>query len=109
MLKKGLALLILLFSEALSAHCPNHFKEEKVCVMLDQNVIFIYDEKKEHNGPYQDLKSSSLEAVKSEGIPLKFQKVARGVYRIEYAKPLRAVDLELLHEKKKMNIKVEAK
>lgn len=106
MFKKSIAFVLLLGATAASAHCPAHFKEEKVCFMLDQNVIYVYDEKKPHSGPYQDFKASSLESIKSEGAVYKFQKAARGVYKIEGTKILKNVELELMSDKKKVNLKL---
>lgn len=102
MFKKSLAAIFLLSSLALEAHCPQGFKPEKVCLMLDQNVIFIYDEKLEHNGPYKDLASSSIESIKSEGAELKFARVARGVYRIEDKRPLKLLELVMVNGKEKV-------
>lgn len=106
MIKISLGALLLLISFQASAHCPGSYKPEKVCLMLDQNVIFVYDEKKEHNGPYKDLVASTLESVKSEGVEVKFSKVARGVYRIEYAKPLNTVDLVMSQTKGAVKTKI---
>lgn len=102
MIKYTLSILMLLTALNAHAHCPTAFKPEKVCLMLDQNVIFVYDEKLEHNGPYKDFADGTkLLAIKSEGVELGFTLVARGVYRINYAKPLRTVDLEILQAKAK--------
>lgn len=109
MLKTGLSSLFLfLLSINAYAHCPSSFKPEKVCLMLDQNVIFIYDEKLEHNGPYKDLTNSSIESVKSDGKEVKFARVSRGVYRIEDSKALKAIDVIVIKEKIKKTISVKA-
>jgi hypothetical protein len=71
-------------------------------MMLDQNVIFVYDQKEKHSGPYKDFKESSFESIKSNGQSLKFSKIARGVYRIESAQPLKTIDIEILNAKKKI-------
>lgn len=102
MFKKLLAPILLLSSLALEAHCPQGFKPEKVCLMLDQNVIYIYDEKLEHNGPYKDLATSSIETIKSEGAELKFARVARGIYRIEDKRPLKSLELVMINGKEKV-------
>lgn len=102
MFKKSLAAILLLSSLALEAHCPQGFKPEKVCLMLDQNVIYIYDEKLEHNGPYKDLATSSIETIKSEGAELKFARVARGIYRIEDKRPLKSLELVMINGKEKV-------
>lgn len=109
MFKKSLAAILLLSSLALEAHCPQGFKPEKVCLMLDQNVIYIYDEKLEHNGPYKDLASSSIETIKSEGAELKFARVARGIYRIEDKKPLKSLELVMINGKGKEKVKTHLK
>lgn len=102
MFKKSLATILLVSSLTVGAHCPQGFKPEKVCLMLDENVIFIYDEKLEHNGPYKDLATSSIDTIKSEGAELKFSRVARGVYRIEDKRPLKSLELVMVHGKEKV-------
>lgn len=83
-IQKSLLALILLFFQSLAfAHCPTSFKEEGACLMLDNNMIFIYDSKIEHNGPYKDFKKASLVTLKnSKGADLAFKKVARGIYKL---------------------------
>ena len=59
MVKQFIIILLITASVSANAHCPSHFKPENVCFMLDQNIIYIYDSKGEHNGPYQDLKEKT--------------------------------------------------
>jgi len=109
MLKKSLALFILMNSINVFAHCPLVFKAENACLMLDQNVIYVYDAKAEHNGPYKDFKDSAILMVKSEGSSLKVDRVARGIYKITSEKSLKVIDLEILNKKKKVNFKLTEK
>jgi hypothetical protein len=109
MLKKSFALLILLNSINAFAHCPLVFKAENACLMLDQNIIYVYDVKAEHNGPYKDFKDSSIASVKSEGNNLKVDRVARGVYKINTEKFVKIIDIELLNNKKTVKLKLAEK
>ena len=108
MTKKLIAFLLILFSASAGAHCPTHFQPENICLMLDQNIIYIYDQKGEHNGPYQDLKASSLESVKADGLTLKFSHADRGIYKIDSAVVLKSVNLEVMNAKKKIALKLSA-
>lgn len=105
-MKKTIAFLFLVTSASALAHCPTPFKPENVCLMLDQNVIFVYDHKLEHDGPYKDFKESSIATVKVKGTPVKFSRVARGVYRIESAQVLNAIEIEMINGKKKATLKL---
>jgi len=93
-------------STTLYAHCPTHFKTEKVCLMLDSNLLYIYSDKKTHDGPYQNLKISSLESFTSNGKNLKFSKTAQGVYKIETTEKLKMVEVEFLTNKVKEKLSV---
>jgi hypothetical protein len=106
MYKKAILFLVLITSVEAFAHCPTPFKPEGVCLMLSENVIYFYDHKGEHNGPYKDLQKSTLESVKSNGIALKYSKVARGIYRVVSEKILKQVDIEIINEKKKTSLKL---
>ncbi len=97
--------LLLISTMKAEAHCPTPFKFEKVCFMLDQNVILIYSEDKEHNGPYTDLVQSTIESIKKDGIPLKFSRVARGAYRIDSSKVLKSIELIVTSGSGKNSIK----
>ena len=108
MLKQVIAIFIFTASVNASAHCPATFKPEQVCLMLDQNVLYIYDHKAEHNGPYKDLKSSLL-SIKVDGKVVTFSRAARGVFKIESKSKLKAIDLEILNGKEKVNLKVSEK
>lgn len=106
--KSLLALILLLFQSWAFAHCPTSFKEEGVCLMLDNNMIFIYDSKIEHNGPYKDFKKASLVKLKnSKGVELAFKKVARGIYKIEtsevQAKLAASIELDKKIKELKLN------
>ncbi|MBC7537602.1 MAG: hypothetical protein H7281_02180 [Bacteriovorax sp.] len=106
MIKKTIALLLLTAAATAGAHCPTAFKPETACLMLDKNVIFVFDQKDKHDGPYKDFKESSIESVKSNGEPVKFSRVARGVYRIEFAQTLKTVEIEIMNAKKKIPLKL---
>ena len=61
--------------------------------MLDSNLIYVYDQKLEHNGPYKDLVAPVV--FKNEkGEILKTSKAARGIYKLESAIPLNKVLIE---------------
>jgi hypothetical protein len=65
------------------AHCPAEVKEEKVCLMLDANMLYIYDHKVEHNGPYKDFENADMKAIRDfSGQNLEFKKVARGIFKL---------------------------
>ena len=106
MFKKILGLSLLLSSAIAGAHCPTHFKPEKVCLMLDQNVLYIYGEKAEHSGPYQDFKNTTIDSIKADGAALTFSQVARGIYKIEEKKRFTKVELEMTNDKKKASVTV---
>lgn len=89
-----LGLLTLLSPLAAFAHCPAHGKTEKVCVMFDENTVYIYDEKLEHNGPYKDLKGT-LKITDTAGKTLVTKKLARGVYKIESKEIIKTIIVEL--------------
>lgn len=108
MIKKSIILLLLSASLTVGAHCPASFKPENVCLMLDQNIIFIYDQKGEHNGPYKDFAKSSIESIKSKGTPVKFSHTSRGVYKIDSTQALKSVDIEILNANKKIPLKLTA-
>ncbi len=97
-----------LTSATLYAHCPTHFEAEKVCLMLESNLLYIYSDKKTHDGPYQDLKHSSLESFTADGKNLKFSKTAKGVFKIEEAEKVKLVEVEFLVNKTKLKLKVKA-
>ncbi len=104
MIKISYILLFALLSNNVLAHCPSSFKPENVCLMLSENVIYIYDHKLEHNGPYKDLNKSSLSDIKSDGQSYKFSRLARGVYKIDSDKFLKKVLVELTNENKKISV-----
>jgi hypothetical protein len=87
-------ILTLVLPLAAFGHCPAHSKSQKVCVMLDENKIYIWDEKLEHNGPYKDLKDT-LKITDANGKILVSKKLARGVYQIESKETLKSIVLEV--------------
>lgn len=100
-------LAALLLSTQAFAHCPSAYKAEKVCFMLDQNLLYIYDNKLEHNGPYKDFEKAELLAIKSDkNAPLTYKKMARGIYKIEAAEIFKSIKIEVSSNKKKEEIKI---
>ena len=104
--KKIVLLLFFSISFKTFAHCPTSFKPENACFYLDQNIIYVYDHKFEHNGPYKDLKESSLESIRTDGKVIKFSRIARGVFKIDSAITLKTVDIDILNAKKKIALKL---
>ena len=77
-------MVTLLLSAQSFAHCPAAVKEEKVCLMFDGSMVYIYDQKLEHNGPYKDFKSVAISEIKSvKNEKINFTKTARGIYKLE--------------------------
>lgn len=111
MIKKYFAIFAFIASSQAGAHCPALYKIETACFMLEQNVIYIYDEKIKHSGPYKDL-AAILESVKSEGADLKFSRIARGVFKIDHPTMVKSVDMILAESKaknaKKINLKLKS-
>ena len=107
-MRHSVALLALILTSTQAfAHCPSSYKEEKVCFMLEKNLLYIYDNKLEHNGPHKDFEKADLVALKSpQGQKLDFKKVARGIYKIESAEILKNITVEVSLDKKKNDIKV---
>ena len=101
-----IALATLAFTTQVFAHCPSPYKEEKVCMMFDDNILYIYDQKVEHNGPYKDLEKAEVVSLKSlTGEKLEYKKVARGIYKVSSAKQ-KTILVEVSLGKKKQDIKV---
>lgn len=90
------------------AHCPASEPSEKVCFMLEKNLLYIYDHKFEHNGPYKDFEHTEVLGLKSpKGETLVYKKIARGIYKIESPEIFKQVTLEVsLKDKKKKEIKI---
>lgn len=107
-IKNAATLLICLTTSTLAyAHCPSAFKEEKVCLMLDDNMLYIYDEKLEHNGPYKDFSKARVESIKTlDKKNLEFKKLARGIYKFQSATKEKSIVLEVSLDKKKKEIQV---
>ena len=100
-------LALLCFSPALYAHCPAQIKEDNVCLMLDVNTVYIYDEKLEHNGPYKDLVKSEVQGFKDAlGTKIESSKVARGIYKLNITKKLNTVTMIVKIDKKLKDIKI---
>lgn len=108
-MKTSKSLLIffsLTFSGIAFAHCPAHYKPEKVCMMFEKDTLYIYDEKLEHNGPYKDLEKADVTAIKSlKGLTLKFKKLARGIFQLS-ENEAKGVIVEFTLDKKKQDVKV---
>lgn len=74
---------------------------------LDKNMLFIYDHKFEHNGPYKDLEKADVIALKnSKGEDLPFKKVARGIFKVESTDVQKTVTVVLTKDKNKSELKV---
>ncbi len=94
-------------STSLYAHCPASIKEDKVCLMLDANTLYIYDEKLEHNGPYKDLQKTEVIGFKSDkGAKVDFKKLARGIYKLNTTEKLNTVTMTVSADKKQKDIKI---
>lgn len=75
--------------------------------MLDDNMLYIYDQKFEHNGPYKDLEKAFVVAIKTlDGKSLEYKKLARGIYKFEAPTKQNSVVLEVTLDKKKKDIQV---
>ena len=108
MLTKSIVTLTFILStlSLANAHCPTMLKAEKTCFMLDQNVLYLYDHKAEHNGPYKDLKTSKIESIKSVGKDIKFEHPSRGIYKL-FGSNLTKVDIEIVTAGKKEILQVQ--
>ena len=104
--KKIVLFLFFAISLEVFAHCPTNFKPENVCLYLDQNIIYVYDHKFEHNGPYKDFLESYINSLKVDGKLVKFSRIARGVYKIDSIVNLKTVDIDMLNAKKKVLLKL---
>ena len=105
--KLVLGFILSSFATLAMAHCPASYKEEKVCFMLDKNMLYIWDHKFEHNGPYKDFDKADLTGIKSAaGSDLPYKKVARGIYKIESTDMQKSVTLVATLNKKKTEIKI---
>lgn len=107
-IKNIATILICLSTSSLAyAHCPSAFKEEKVCLMLDDNMLYIYDEKLEHNGPYKDFLKAHIESIKTmDNKKLEFKKLARGIYKFQSTAKEKNIVVEVSIDKKKKEIQV---
>ena len=108
-IKSIMTLLICVLAPSWSyAHCPSTFKEEKVCLMLDDNTLYIYDTKLEHNGPYKDFNKAQIESIKTlDNKKLEFKKIARGIYKFQSTTKEKKIVLAVLIENKKKEIQVD--
>jgi hypothetical protein len=98
--------LIALLITNVWAHCPVSFKPEKVCLMFDQNTLFVYDHKLEHNGPYKDFINSNIISISNNSKSLPFKKVARGIYKIETPSAIPFIEVTIENNKIKNTYKV---
>lgn len=75
--------------------------------MLDDNTLYIYDEKLEHNGPYKDLVKAQVESIKTlDNKKLEFKKIARGIYKFQSTAREKNIVLEVKIDKMKKEIQV---
>ena len=75
--------------------------------MLDVNIVYIYDDKLEHNGPYKDLVKAEVQGFRDGlGTKIEFNKVARGIYKLTSIEKLKTVTLTLKVNKKLKDIKI---
>ncbi|MBY0412956.1 MAG: hypothetical protein K2Q18_02265 [Bdellovibrionales bacterium] len=104
--KSILVLATLVMAPNVFAHCPSHYKAEKVCMMFEKDTLYIYDEKLEHNGPYKDLEKAQVTAIKSiKGDVLAFKKLARGIFKVPNVE-VKGVVVEFTLGKKTQDVKV---
>ncbi len=74
---------------------------------LNQNMLYIYDHKSEHNGPYKDFKNAELTSIKSgAGSDIAFKKIARGIFKLDTVDLQKNVTVVLKADKSKIEIKV---
>ena len=98
-------IICIIFPSWCYAHCPSFVKEEKICLMLDNNTLYIYDSKLEHNGPYKDFVKTEINSIKTlDNQKLIFKKIARGIYKFEAKNNEKNVILEVTFEKRKKEI-----
>ena len=101
------ALISLLAPTFAFAHCPARLPEEKVCFMLEDNMLYIYDEKLEHNGPYKDLEQAEVSSFKTaDGKKIDYKKLARGIYKFQSTEKYKNIELAVVINKKIKTIKV---
>ena len=75
--------------------------------MLDDNTLYIYDEKLEHNGPYKDFVKAQVESIKTlDQKKLDYKKLARGIYKFQSPTKEKNIVLEVSIDKKKKEIQV---
>lgn len=75
--------------------------------MLDDNTIYIYDEKLEHNGPYKDFTKAQVESIKTmDNKKLEFKKLARGIYKFQSTNKEKNIVFAVTIDKKKKEIQV---
>ncbi len=87
-------LLTFIFTTTVSAHCPALYPREKICFMLDQNILYVYDKKFEHNGPYKDL-VAGMKIMDTKGEIIKYERSARGIYKLRTTAIIKQMSLEL--------------
>jgi hypothetical protein len=87
--------LIAILPVSLFAHCPTLYKAEGACFMLEQNTLYIYDQKFEHNGPYKDLKVKMMTISDTKDIGLTYKKLAIGIYKLDSTAKVKEVRVTL--------------
>ncbi len=99
--------LMVIWQSAVFAHCPVLYQSEKVCFMFDQNTLYVYDSKNEHNGPYKDL-VAEIKFQDEQGQLLKHNRVASGIYKLSATNTVKKMILELKNHSKIQKISIPA-
>jgi hypothetical protein len=106
--KTLLAMVLLISNTAAFAHCPAVYNAEHACMWLNKNMLYVYDHKSEHNGPYKDFKDAELTSIKSSaGSDLALKKIARGIFKLVASDLQKNVTVVLTADKSKIEIKVD--
>lgn len=92
-----LTFAIIIASPDAQAHCPVLFKAEKLCLMLDNNLLYFYSHLSEHNGPYKDIdKKTEITILDDKKTKLTFTKKARGIFEINSKMILKKITVKLI-------------
>ncbi len=105
-----ISLTLLILSANIFAHCPSFYKEQNLCFMIDDNTLYSWDKKFEHNGPYKDFEEGTqiISIINtSNKQELKYTKVARGIFKIEGSEKIAAAVLKFQFKKIIAEIKIE--
>lgn len=65
-----------------NSHCPLKIPNEKMCGMREENLLYFWSDKFEHNGPYQDFKLGKILNIFENNQLVTFKKVANGILKI---------------------------